>query len=76
MYIMREFLHSKVGRIIISILWGLGLATIFRKTCRNNRCIVINSPNKEFIEKNTFNYEGSDKCYKYEPEIKNCKEIK
>ena len=70
---MQEFLQSKVGRIIISILWGFGLATFFKKTCRNNKCIVIKAPNKDLIENNTFNYQGSKNCYEYKPEIISCK---
>jgi len=69
---MHEFLQTKVGRILISILWGFGLATFFRKTCRNNKCIVVRIANKDMLENNNFNYQGSDTCYDYKPKITKC----
>lgn len=70
---MIDFIRSQNGRIIISILWGFALATIFKKTCKNNRCITVKAPNKDFIEDNSFKYQGNDECFSYEPKIMDCK---
>lgn len=64
-------LKTDFGSIIISILLGLGLASLFRKTCSENNCIVIKGPPIEKIKNKTFKFD--DKCYKYEPEITSCK---
>ena len=32
---------DKYGKIIISIIWGLGLAALFRRVCKGRNCIVI-----------------------------------
>ena len=40
---IRRLLYSDVGRIITSILLGLGLATIFRRVCKNRDCLVFHA---------------------------------
>lgn len=69
---MNKFFESHVGRIIISIIWGFGLATFFKKTCTNNKCIVIKQPGVNNIEGKTYSYEGVEGCYKFKPELKKC----
>lgn len=71
MGILDEFLDNKHGVIIISVVWGLGLATLFRKVCKGRNCIVIKAPDPEKIKNNIYNFEN--KCYKFYPEIASCK---
>lgn len=51
--------------IIVSIIWGLGLAVLFRKSCDNDSCIIIKPPSdfliNEIIEENGKKY----KLYRY-----------
>jgi hypothetical protein len=65
-----NMLSSKEGRIVLSIIWGLGLATLFRKVCVGRSCIVIKAPNLKKIENNVYGFDG--KCYKFNPEITKC----
>ena len=37
---MEKFLKTNAAKIAISILWGLGLACIFRTACKGRDCIV------------------------------------
>ncbi len=37
---IRNVIHSGSGQIIISILLGLGLSTLFKRACNNRSCIV------------------------------------
>ena len=67
---IHKFLKSRKGMIIISIIWGIGLASLFRKGCANNRCIVIKGPNPEEVSKSIYKSKG--KCYKYSPYITKC----
>ena len=55
---------------IISIIWGLGLATILRHACIERKCIIIKGPYPSELENN--NYKFNDKCYKYEAEAVSC----
>ena len=41
---LRRLIYSDIGRIIISILLGLGLATLFRKVCNDRNCLVFKAP--------------------------------
>lgn len=70
---LEEFVQSKTGVILISVIWGLGLATLFKKSCEGLNCKVIKyqGPTAEDI-KNTWKY-SDNKCYKFEPYLSNCK---
>ena len=67
---IHDFLKSKKGRIFISIVWGLGLAFLFRKACMSRNCLIIKGPNPQEVAKTTYSHEG--KCYQYVPYITKC----
>lgn len=60
---IKRLLNSNLGRIFISILLGLGLATLFRKVCKDKNCIKFSGPVIGDIEGKTYKY--GDKCYTY-----------
>ena len=66
----KKLIHSKVGQYIISILLGLGLATLFRKVCKDRNCIVFKAPNIQKIKNQIFKFEN--KCYKFIESIEKC----
>ena len=74
MGIIDDFIGSKKGRIIISIIWGLGLATLFRKVCKGRNCIVLRAPDPNEIKGKIYRFD--DKCYKFDPKITTCKNKK
>ena len=41
---LKRLLYSSLGKIIISVILGLGLATIFRKVCKDKNCITFKGP--------------------------------
>ena len=58
-----KFINNKTGKIIASILLGIGLATLFRKACKGKNCIIKKAvPMKEI---NGQIYKYNNKCYKY-----------
>ena len=61
---LKQLLDDKYGAIIISIILGLGLSAIFRKACKNGKCIVLRGPRPK--ELNDGVYYWYDKCIKYE----------
>jgi hypothetical protein len=67
----QRLLHSKVGIIFISILLGLGLATLFRKVCKDKTCIEFNGPILAEVSGKT--YKHGEKCYQYHLEASSCK---
>jgi hypothetical protein len=58
-----NILNNGLGSIIISIILGLGLASLFKKVCKND-CIVIKVPNYKEIKNKI--YEWDNQCYQYE----------
>lgn len=67
---LRRLLYSDIGKYIISILLGLGLATLFRKVCKDRNCIVFKAPNIQKIKNQIFKFEN--KCYKFIESIEKC----
>jgi hypothetical protein len=41
---LRRLIYSEVGKYVMSILLGLGLATLFRKVCNDRSCLVFHAP--------------------------------
>jgi hypothetical protein len=61
----KELLDDKYGTIIISIILGLGLSAIFRKACKNGKCIVLRGPAPKELGSGNI-YSWYDSCIKYE----------
>jgi len=66
-----KFVHSYTGKIIMSIILGIGLATLFRAACKGRQCRVISSPPLEELEEQTYKFNG--KCYTFEKNAIDCK---
>lgn len=62
---MSSILESRHVVILISIIWGFGLALLFRKICNNNNCVVIKVP-PSFENSNHVIYDRNNKCYQLE----------
>ena len=71
---IERILHGKIGKIFMSVLLGLGLATLFRKVCKNRDCIVFYAPDIEKIKGQIFKF--NDKCYTFKEKITKCKHNK
>jgi len=70
----KRLLNTPIGVAFISILLGLGLATLFRKVCTDKNCIVFNGPIITDISGKIYKYD--DKCYKYEASPAKCDSTK
>jgi hypothetical protein len=69
-----KFVHNSTGKILMSIILGIGLATFFRSVCKGRNCRIISSPPIEEIEGQTYKF--NNKCYKFEKEAINCEKNK
>jgi len=65
-----KFVHSNTGKIIMSILLGIGLATFFRAVCKGKQCRIISAPPMEEIDDQMYKF--NDKCYKLEKQAIKC----
>lgn len=59
-----KIFNNPTTRIILGILWGLGLACIFRVACNGRNCIIFKAPKPADVKNKIYNIE--EKCYKYE----------
>tara|TARA_B110000305_G_scaffold130979_1_gene146374 strand:- start:189 stop:428 length:240 start_codon:yes stop_codon:yes gene_type:complete len=65
-----KFVHTNTGKTIMSIILGLGLASLFRKVCKNYNCIQLYAAPLDKIEGKIFQL--GDKCVKYNYETAKC----
>lgn len=65
-----KFVHSERGKIIMSILLGFGLASLFRTVCKGNNCVSFYAPPLDDFQDKI--YETKEKCVKYKPVITKC----
>lgn len=67
---MMKLLHTDNGRYAISFILGMGLASLFRKICKDRNCLVFEAPPIEEVTKNTYAY--GDKCYTFKEKLTKC----
>lgn len=69
---IKEFLTSRVGIIFVSIIWGLGLSTLFKKSCEGTNCKVIEYHGPPVDQsKHHWSY-GKGDCYQWHPYVVDC----
>lgn len=71
MYSMKNLLNIKYIDIILSVIWGLGLACLFKKVCSGRDCIQYTSPDISLITNNI--WRKDNKCFKYTTKNVECK---
>jgi hypothetical protein len=68
--LVKKVLNDGMGSIVISILLGLGLAALFRRACKGDRCIVIKAPSLTEVAKHYYKVDAD--CFKYTPQVVPC----
>lgn len=69
MYLGR-FVHTETGKLIMSVLLGFGLASLFRTVCKGKSCLVFHAAPLEEIQDKVFT--NDNKCYTYVPTATKC----
>jgi len=67
---LHKFFENKTGKYMLSLILGIGIASLFRKVCKEKNCIVFKAPPLEEIKGKIFKYDNQ--CYKYNPVIVKC----
>lgn len=65
-----KFVHTETGKIIMSILLGFGLASLFRTICKDQNCLTFHAPPLDEIKDKI--YKTNKKCVKYTPVATKC----
>jgi hypothetical protein len=65
-----HFIQSEVGIILLSLIWGLGLAVLFKKICvnrSNGTCSVTEFKVPDVSQIVGVKWKFGNKCYEFEP---------
>ena len=68
----KRLLNTPFGQILLSIILGLGLASLFRKVCTDKNCIHFKGAAIKDIDGKTYMHD--EKCYKYSAVPVKCNE--
>lgn len=63
---IRYLFNDPIGKFFISVILGLGLATMFRSVCKEKNCIRFSGPIISEIDGKI--YKHGDKCFQYKVE--------
>lgn len=69
--VVDKLFYSKTGQIVTSGIFGLAIALLFQRVCKDN-CTVYYAPYVDEISNRSFKLE--DTCYKYTPYMVKCQE--
>lgn len=67
---MEEFIKTKTGRVLISIVWGLGLAALLFGVCTGPNCVIVQGPDPSDIRNKIFHHDNG--CIRMEPVYVTC----
>ena len=70
----RRLLNTDMGQVFISILLGLGLATMFRQVCEGKNCLIFNGPVINEIDGKIYKF--GEYCHKYNLNAVSCNPTK
>ena len=59
---MTSILENNMVVILISLIWGFGLAILFKKVCQNDQCIMVKVP-ATFDQQSNIIYDRNNRCY-------------
>ncbi len=68
-----EFMQTKQGKTVISIILALGLASLLRLSFKNANMVIINGPPVEQTDGKIFSFDN--KCYSYKTVMTSCKDM-
>jgi hypothetical protein len=68
-----ESMKTSTGKIVVSIILALGLASILRMSFKNANMVIINGPPVEQTEGKIFSFDN--KCYNYKTIATSCKNM-
>lgn len=65
-----RFMKTQQGSYVVSIILGIGIASLFRKTCASRNCMVFRGPPINKVKNSVFKHDN--KCYKFTEKSVEC----
>jgi hypothetical protein len=70
---MLEIFSKRPMIVLLSVVWGIGLATLFASVANNRNCIIVRGELPSDIEQKVFQYPDlENKCYTYKSYLTPC----
>ena len=70
---LEEYLNSRVTVVLLSIVWGLGMSTLFHRTCvKGKNCEIIHYQGPPMTDNTYYWTYGTEKCHKIRPYVVKC----
>ena len=71
--VINNIMYTDRGKIILSIIFGLGLATLFRNFCKGKNCYNFIGPEQSELKNQIFSFDSNfNKCYMLNEENIKC----
>ena len=71
--VVKNIMYTDRGRFILSIILGLGLASLFRKFCQGKNCYDFIGPKQHEIRDQVFSFDSNkNECYIMREKNVNC----
>ena len=67
---LEKFVHTERGKILMSIILGFGLASLFRTVCKDKNCLIFHAPPLDDFKDKI--YKNGDKCYQFKAVATKC----
>jgi hypothetical protein len=67
---LERFVQTETGRILMSIVLGVGLASLFKASCKGRNCVIMQAPSLDQLKDKV--YKVDDKCYKFKSTQTKC----
>ena len=70
---VKNIMYTDRGKIILSIILGLGLASIFRNYCKGRNCYKFLGPSQETLRNQIYSFDSSNAtCYTMKEKTTKC----
>jgi hypothetical protein len=67
---LEKFVHTERGKILMSIILGFGLASLFRTVCKDKNCLIFHAPPLDDFKDKI--YKNGNKCYQLKAVATKC----
>ena len=62
--------YQPSGQMFVSALFGVAIALMFQKVCKDRKCILIKAPEVKEMTSKIYDFQGD--CYKYKTQSIAC----
>ena len=69
--VVDRLFYTPMGAFVVSALFGLAIAFMFQRVCKDKHCVVVKPPPMKEIDEYIYKV-NDDACYKYVPRVVKC----